>query len=136
MIDDSYAAALERAPERHEVLLGPVACKTCSAWVEWAGVGWLALGTTEPHDCAPFMQDAWRPHLQQAFAGLARVRPSQAYGVMQAHPWGTVTDRHPEWWEHRRTASRGRLLALTLLFVAALWLAALWVLASLPWPQP
>lgn len=56
MNDMSYADAIERAnPPRH-VILGPAPCHRCGAWVEWAGVEWLALGTDEPHDCAPFLE--------------------------------------------------------------------------------
>lgn len=55
MNDMSYADALERAAER-QVILGPAPCHRCGAWVEYAGVEWLALGTDEPHDCRPYLE--------------------------------------------------------------------------------
>jgi hypothetical protein len=61
MLDLSYTEALERAPEPHIVLLGPVACQGCGAAVEWAGIAWLAVGTLEAHRCAPFLAgQRWR----------------------------------------------------------------------------
>src|SRR6185369_5944642 len=114
MIDDSYAAALERAGEPHLVLLGPVPCKTCGAWVEWAGTDWLAVATLERHECGAFLQ----PYLRQAFAGLALVRPTT--GLMQAHRLGTV----PAATASRRPAFYVSLvlLGLALSSIVDLWL--------------
>lgn len=115
MIDDSYAAALERAGAPHTVLLGPLPCQTCGAWVEWAGTDWLAVATTERHECGAFLQ----PYLQQAFAGLARVRPST--GLMQAHrliDYPPIVTTPAE----RRTLQ----VMIVLLGVALIALIALW----------
>lgn len=54
MNDLSYAEATGAEPAP-VVLLGPVPCKGCGAWVEWAGVEWLALRTTERHSCLPYL---------------------------------------------------------------------------------
>lgn len=55
MNDLTYTAAREAAGERGAIRLGPAPCMRCGAWVEWAGVAWLALGTDEPHECWPYL---------------------------------------------------------------------------------
>lgn len=128
MIDDSYAAALERAPVRDVVLIGPVQCKGCGAWVEWAGVDWLALGTTERHDCSPYL--AWHAHLRAAFGALGDTRQEDAFrpyprrvrpttGLMQAHQLGSLP---PTTAPQRRAMYVGLvLLALALAVIVTLW---------------
>jgi len=118
MIDDSYTAALERSGPRHEVILGPLPCKGCGAWVEWAGVDWLAVATQERHECAPFL-GTWREHMQRQFA------------KMQAHPM-TEAER-PAAWEHQRALPppstlerRATYLALILLGLAVVVLTSGW----------
>lgn len=60
-MDRTYVEALSEAPEPHRVLVGPVPCIRCSAWLEWAGAGWLNAGTRGRHDCAAFLpeQEGW-----------------------------------------------------------------------------
>lgn len=55
-------AAMDEAAEAatvDRVVLGPAPCSTCGAWIEWLGVGpWVALGTTEAHDCSAYLRAA------------------------------------------------------------------------------
>lgn len=66
MQDLSYLQAVDAAePEPHVVILGPVPCATCGAWVEWAGIEWLALGTHQPHECEPYLAgQRWRRRIE------------------------------------------------------------------------
>lgn len=110
MQDLSYDEALERAEPPHEVLLGPVPCGRCGAMVEWAGVQWLAIATTEPHDCWPYLRATSRPPMAHRV-----VPPPRSYGA-QAQP---VV---PAWMERSEPAL---WLAVGVLVVLAI-LAALW----------
>jgi hypothetical protein len=105
MQDLTYDEALERSGGAlpHEVLLGPVPCGRCQAWVEWAGVGWLSLGTTEPHDCWPYLAE-----LERRAAGLPALQP--------------VPAPVPRWVDRSETAV---VLALLVVLVVAM-IAALW----------
>jgi hypothetical protein len=90
MLDLSYTEALERSPEPHVVLLGPVPCQGCGAWVEWAGVEWLAVATREAHRCEPFRAgQRWRDqaHLTPRSAGPLRLEPLP---LPPALPWQFV----------------------------------------------
>lgn len=71
---------------RAGVLLGPVACHSCGAWVEWAGVMWLALATDEAHDCQPFLDGAL----------IGRLARSE---LVLAQPVPTLTWAEPPWTE-------------------------------------
>lgn len=55
MIDRTYTEALAAMEPPRVVILGPAPCQRCGAWVEWAGVDWLALDSDEVHDCAPYL---------------------------------------------------------------------------------
>lgn len=109
--DLTYHEAIASAPEPHEVLLGPVPCSRCGAWVEWAGLEWLALGTTERHDCWPYLR---------AQPGIRRVEPR---GMLdQAHRLEVAVPA-------RMAGSElAVLLAVAVLLVVAMVAAA--------WPQP
>jgi hypothetical protein len=62
-MDMTYREALEQLAEPREVLLGPAPCQRCGAWVEWAGVRWLALGTDEAHECTPYLHPGEEPEV-------------------------------------------------------------------------
>lgn len=110
MADLTYTQALERAGEQHTIVLGPAACHTCGAWVEWAGVEWLALGTTERHDCTPYLAYA-DAVLAAVMAAPARVRPRSA--AAGADPGALEPD------------SLGRDVAVVLVAIAVILLAYL-----------
>lgn len=82
MRDLTYVQALEEYPEPHRPLLGPVPCRSCSAWLEWAGVEWLNAGTLGRHQCAVFEgQDVESEELVAEWT-----RPTTGLRVRQAHP--------------------------------------------------
>jgi hypothetical protein len=117
MIDPTYLEALEATEPPHRVLLGPVPCKRCGAWVEYAGVELLALGTVEPHECEPYLPVRG---LQHAGEPLAAVLSRQAAGLEQPQALPQLMP----WWADR--------LALAALVVAVVGVAAVAALALLP----
>lgn len=114
-MDATYREALEAAPEPRAVLLGPAPCKTCGAWVEWAGVAWLALGEQEPHRCEPFLVNG----LYKLQGGAATPRPQLVARSMirtaELHPV------EPAWVQRSEKA----------VWLAVSFLAALLLLAAL-----
>jgi hypothetical protein len=104
--DLTYDEAIEAAPTPHLVLLGPVPCRACGAWVEWAGAGWLALGTQERHDCAPY--------LAGRIAG--RIVPRSMVSD-QAHQL-TQAEATPEWLPGQQALAIGVGVLLVLLILA------------------
>jgi hypothetical protein len=120
MQDLSYDEALERSGGAlpHEVLLGPVPCGRCQAWVEWAGVGWLSLGTTEPHDCWPYLAGQLTdPRLHQAHPMDELERRAAGLPALQPVPAPV-----PRWVDRSETAV---VLALLVVLVVAMIAALL-----------
>jgi hypothetical protein len=120
MIDPTYLEALEATEPPHRVLLGPVPCKRCGAWVEYAGVELLALGTAQPHDCEPFLSLAGLHYGERPAAEVmsllwsGRLHEEQVPQQVLLMPW----------WADR--------LALAALVVAVVGVAAVAALALLP----
>lgn len=96
----SYSAALEAAGEPHRVLLGPAPCQGCGAWVEWAGVEWLALGSQERHSCAPFLAgqaDALCVHGRQGPHATEGMLPYGDGHCSGPGSWWPTTEVVAEW---------------------------------------
>ena len=75
-MDITYAEALEAAPEPHLVILGPAPCQGCGAWVEWAGVEWLGVGSRQRHECEPFRAgQRWRVAPRSGAVEVAGLSP-------------------------------------------------------------
>lgn len=113
--DMSYLEALEAAPVPHEVIVGPVPCATCRAWVEWAGVEWLAVGTSEAHECEPYLA-ARRPQ-----APYRRQRWPEDLG-REVHP---AMYRQQAWPLSAREAAGIDVLGRVIVALAAVGAAAL-----------
>lgn len=114
-MDTSYIEAMEAAGEPHRVLMGPVPCQRCSAWVEWAGVRWLNAGTRGVHECEPFLPATAEPE-PEIIASWSRPAPT-GYAYMQAFP---TSHTEPPW-----ARALGTVVILATAIVAAAFLGAL-----------
>lgn len=116
-----HAPPIGPAPEgepEHRVLLGPVPCRGCGAWVEWAGVDWLAIGSTERHECAPYLRGGervLRPDPEQYLRIRARSGDGQMRRLERVEPEGPELPAIP--WQ----LIAGLLIVAALVILAAGW---------------